>query len=206
MHRLGYRQVLLMALVPGLLASFGTASAAVTAYTSETQFVTDTGAPVVADFNGRAYGATAAFTLGGIQFSAHPPLNNLFIIDSSVPITNTNPIPTSRCLTGNGEDDIDMTLPSGTRAVGFNDITNAFAAPVVTLSAPDGTELLSYTLTQAPNRYGFVGFLSSTPIAKIRWRATGGATQNTAIDNVRVTTSPTETTTRTWGRVKTIYR
>jgi len=191
------------ACVIGLLSGAGSAAAAVTIYTSESQFMSTFGTPVAADFEALASGPQSTFAEGGITFASHPPLDNLFIIDPSV--VNTNPVPTSHCLTGNGVDDIDIMLPGHTHVVGFNDITNQFAAPVVTLFAGDESILASYTLTQAPNTYGFVGFTSDVVIAKVRWLATGGDSENTAIDNVRYATD-LATSVLTWGALKVVYR
>lgn len=196
-------RLLLIVALPGLPAL---ATAAVTFYTDETQFVIDTGAPVVADFNSRPPGPNLAFTLGGVGFAAHPPLNNLFIVDGSAPLLNTNPTPLSRGLTGNGSDDIDVTPPSGTLALGFDTITNRFGPPVVTVYAPDSSVIATHTLTQAPNTFGFFGVLSTTPIGKVRWLADSGQTQNTVIDDVRFTDQPTDIEATSWSRVKRLYR
>lgn len=204
-HRPGRLHLAALLVVPAfLIAAAGAALAAVTVYTSAATFTIDTNAGVVANFESRAVGATVSFTQGGVAFAAHPPLNNLYIIDGTY--TNTNPRPTSRMLTGNGADDFDLTPPAGTYGLGFDTITNASAPPVVTVSAPDGTVLLSYTLTQAPNTAGFVGFFSDTPIGKVRWQATGGATQNTAIDNVRITASAVPAESASFGAVKSLFR
>ena len=191
------------ACVIGLLSAAGPAAAVVDVYTNESQFMSSFGTPISADFEAQAFGPQSTFAEGGIVFASHPPLDNLFIIDPSV--VNTNPVPTSHCLTGNGVDDIDIILPGHVHVVGFNDITNQFAAPVVTLFAEDESILASYTLTQAPNTYGFVGFRSDAVIAKVRWLATGGDSENTAIDNVRYG-SDLATSVLTWGALKVVYR
>jgi len=187
-----------------ILAGPGLANSAVTSFTDEAVFQGNATAPIVATFESRSFGATVAFSEGGVSFASHPPLDNLFIIDGTA--TNIHPTPTSKCLTGNADDDIDMTFPDGTHAVGFNEITNSFAAPVVTLFDSNGAELASFTLTQGVNTPGFVGFVSDTPIAKVRWLATSGELENTMIDNVRFGSSFAPAYSVTWGQIKGIYR
>ena len=187
-----------------ILAGPGLASSAVTSFTDEAVFQGNATAPIVATFESRSFGATVAFSEGGVSFASHPPLDNLFIIDGTA--TNIHPTPTSKCLTGNADDDIDMTFPAGTHAVGFNEITNSFAAPVVTLFDSNGAELASFSLTQGVNTSGFVGFVSDTPIAKVRWLATSGNLENTMIDNVRFGSTFAPAYAATWGRIKGIYR
>jgi len=200
-------QVVILMLAVHLIAILvgpGLASSAVTSFTDETVFQGNATAPIVATFEGHSFGATTAFSEGGISFASHPPLDNLFIVDGTA--TNIHPTPTSKGLTGDGDDDIDMTFPDGTHAVGFNEITNSFAAPVVTLFDSNGAELASFSLTQGVNTSGFVGFVSDTPIAKVRWLATSGNLENTMIDNVRFGSTFAPASAVTWGRIKGNYR
>ncbi len=187
-----------------LLAAAGTAPAAVTVYTDAATFTIDTNAGVVADFEGRSTGPTGSFAQGGVTFMSHPPLDNLYIIDGT--FLNTNPLPASQALTGNGVDDFDLLAPAGTYGFGFDTITNDAAPPVVTVYDADGSVLISYTLTQGPNTAGFVGFLSTTPIAKVRWQTEGGESINTAIDNVRINESTVAAEGASFGAVKSLFR
>jgi hypothetical protein len=181
------------------------AGAQVTFYQDLASFQHQIGVFLVSTFEAKAFGGTPAFDEGGIGFAAHPPLNNLFIIDGSVSLANTNPTPTSKGLTGNGQDDIDLTLPANTLAVGFDTITNQFAPPVVTVYAPNGTVLATHTLTQAPNTYGFLGISSGASIGKVRWQGFQGHIQNTVIDNVRIAVA-LPALPSTWGRLKRLYQ
>jgi hypothetical protein len=185
-----------------ILIAPGIASAAVTSFTDEAIFLGNATAPIVATFESQSFGLIGGFIEGGVAFSS--PQDNLFIIDSTS--VNTHPTPTSRGLTGNGNEDIEMTFPAGTHAVGFNEVTNVFAAPVVTVFDSDGAELATMTLTQGPNTYGFVGFVSDVAIAKVRWLATSGDLENTLVDNIRVGSTFAPAAAATWGRIKASYR
>ena len=204
MHRIQSTILMLPVYLAAMLVGPGLANAAVTTFTDEAVFQGNATAPIVATFGSLSFGPVAAFSEGGVSFATHPPLDNLFIIDSTA--VNIHPTPTSNCLTGNGNDDIDMTFPDGTHAVGFNETTNSFAAPVVTLFDSNGAELASFTLTQGVNTSGFVGFVSDTPIAKVRWLATSGDLENTMIDNVRFGASFAPASPATWGQIKGAYR
>lgn len=204
-----HRPLRVALLLPVILVALAIpAAASVTFYTDLASFeAAVNGSDVLAaTFESHALGSSKAFTEGTVAFAAHPPLNNLAFIGTTVPLTNTNPTPHSKVLTGNGTDDMDVTPPAAIGGVGFETITNRFNPATVTVYAIDGSVMATYTLTQARNTYGYLGIVSTVAIGTVRWLGVTGETQNTAIDNVSISPLVSPATSPTWGRLKGLYR
>ena len=98
-----------------------------------------------------------------------------------------NPHLSSTVLTADGNENFDITFGSlAPGAVGFNMYTNQFAPPVVTVFNTSDTLIGTFTLTQAPNTFGFFGVSSDQTIGRIHFLASGGGVQNTGVDDFRV--------------------
>ncbi len=136
-------------------------------------------------YGARTFGDITITPIGGI------PAPNLFIFppdfgdEDDIGVTLT-----SNVLTANGNENFELTFASPPTAVGFDSITNfSTTKPVVTVYDTNGLLIGTYSLTQAPDSYGFVGIISNVPIGKIGWTAVFGEVQDTAIDNIRIGTS-----------------
>jgi hypothetical protein len=107
-------------------------------------------------------------------------------------------------LSASGIEDFTVTMPAAI-AVGFTLLNNAYGPHTVTLTDASNA-VFTYQPTQAHNSVGFVGFVSTTVIVKLRWQSVNGSVQNTALDNFYWMAAATPTSSTTWGRVKTLYR
>lgn len=177
------RRNLLLAL---LFLAPASARAQLTWYTSSALFTAGATAPVTADFEGLPYGAISSFTQGVVTFTS--PGSTLFVTTpTGAARFDMSPRPASNMLVGNGPDDLLLTVAGGgTSAIGFDVATNAWAMPTVSVWDVANVFLGSYTLTQAPNTYGFFGVSSVTDIGSVRFVAVNGNIQDSGIDNVRV--------------------
>lgn len=183
------KQLLMVTALLGLGCQY--AAANVTFYSSKTTFDLASSTTLQATFEGFSHsvdtpGITNPYTEGGVTFSA----NNLYVAapggatvtsgDQEFPIT-------SNVLTVSGNEDITLTFsgPAPT-AVGFNSITNRYGPPVVSVFDTASVLIGSYTLTQLPTSFGFVGMTSTVGIGSVRWLADRGEIKDTAIDNIYV--------------------
>jgi FlgD Ig-like domain len=177
------------ALVIGLTMLFATpASAAVTVYTSLASFhAAAPSAALATDFEFLSSGPVGNFSVGGLTISS--PLGDLYIISPTVPGA-TVPLPTSNMLTGNGDEDIDIAINSGTaRAFGFVLLNNNSGPHTLTLYDVHGTAFFTHHPTQANNTVGFLAVVSDTIIGRANWTSALGELQNTALDSLFVGSS-----------------
>jgi hypothetical protein len=196
LHALRFASVLLILAAPRHVL------AAVTVFTNLASFqAMAPAATLVVDFETRNGLQLNPFTDNGLTFSSP---NQLYIITPANPGT-TSPLPPSRMLSASGAENFFVTM-FHTSALGFTLLTNAYSPHVVTLYDDANAVFYTYNPTQAHNTVGFVGFVSTTPIAKMHWVAAYGEVQNTALDNFYVVPAPVPTIPTTWGRVKGLYR
>lgn len=101
---------------------------------------------------------------------------------------NIDPQPASPTIVADGEDDFTMEFPAPVHAVGFELLTNASASETIELFYADGSSetFTDAALSTAPNSFGFVGFRSLKPIAKVTLNTEGGAIQNEGVVAVKV--------------------
>ena len=186
-----------------MCAVVSNARAAVTYYSDKAAFLADSGATLQADFESNAVGATSSFGSGSLSFSAVP--SNLYILPAYS--TDSNPTPASHALAGNGNENIYISFMNGLGTViGFTAASNSYGPPILEVLAADQSVLASFTVPLAPNRSGFVGVISTTPFAQVRWLADGGQIQDTWIDDVYAADSVTPAQGATWGGIKSLYR
>lgn len=136
-------------------------------------------------FNPQTFGDITITPLGGT------PAPNLFIFPPELGNGSDFGVPlTSNVLTANGNEDFELTFATPPTAVGFDTITNfSTTKPLVRVYDTNDVLIGTYSLTQSPASFGFVGITSNVPIGKIRWTAFQGEVQDTAIDNIQVGTS-----------------
>lgn len=191
-----------------LLGVAPSAGAAITVYTSQASFLAAAPtATLQATFESHAAAAIGPFTEGGLGFSSS--LGNMYIISAGAP-GETVPLPTSKMLSANGQEDIVVTVNIGwTTAIGFTLLTNQYGPHTVTLTNPQNVAFYTYHPTQAPNTVGFVGFVSddfTTRISSLHWVADRGNLQNTALDNFYWRNDAVPVARGSWGRMKDLYR
>lgn len=166
------------------------ASAGVVTFTSSSAFQAAASITNSEDFESFDQGFLGnPFTTHGITFTqlagGHPNI----IPYVSNPGNLGNPFePTTKTLDANGDENFLIQLASGASftAIGFNVVTNQFGAPVVSLFDTGNVLIGSYTLTQAPNTFGFFGATSTTPIGSVTFIVDRGWVENTALDNVQI--------------------
>lgn len=186
-----------------MLAAATSAGAAVTYYSDKAAFLVDSGATLQADFESNAVGPASPFGSGSLSFSAVP--SNLYILPAYS--TDSNPTPASHALAGNGNENIYISFMSGLGTeIGFTAASNSFGPPILEVLAADQSVMASFTVPLAPNQSGFVGVISTTPFAQVRWLADGGQIQDTWLDDVYGADSATPAQDATWGGIKSLYR
>lgn len=133
----------------------------------------------------------SSITLGGITFQPGETggyrAPNLAVGTPTFPDTDFGLPLTSNVLTVSGNENFDIIFADPPTAVGFDTITNFSATkPIVSVFDTDDVLIGTYTLTQAPDTFGFVGITSRVPIGRVHWLAHLGGIEDTGIDNVRV--------------------
>ncbi len=166
-----------------------TGAAQTSFFTSRLVWDPASSAGIVADFNARPIGGTGSFSEGGITFSS--PGSQLYIVP--IGSTDSNPLPTSPYLVGNGPDIILMSFGSGIRGIGFDVTSNRYAPASIDVYGAGNLLLGSYTMTQAPNSYGFVGISATSDITSVLFTAVNGQIQDAGVDNIRLMGEPTST-------------
>lgn len=195
------RLVLLILILGAMLST--SARAQFTYYTDKAAFLAASGATLQATFEGLAPGPKPDFTEGNLSFVTYG--GQLYVVQ--VGSTDSNPLPTSQMLTGNGSDDIGVRFASGTGvAIGFHVNTNRFAPATITVIGTDAQVLGSFTCGIGPNQYGFVGIFCPSGLEEVRWSAVGGNIQDSSIDDVYSLQGATSTPRSSWSRIKTLYR
>jgi hypothetical protein len=201
MHRSRSLQLLRHAVLALLFLVPSVSQATVTTYTTLAGFqAAAPGAQLLVDFENRNGLQPNPFTENTLTFSS---TNSLYVISPANPGT-TSPLPPSKMLSASGIEDFTVVMP-GASALGFTLLNNAFGPHTVTLTDASNA-VVTYQPTQAHNTVGFIGFVSTTPLVKMRWQSVGGQTQNTALDNFYWQSWVTSAATTTWGRLKTLYR
>lgn len=127
-------------------------------------------------------------TLGsqGITFSVANPATPYIASGEIANLTVCD----AQCLTASGNEIFTFGLTNGNpfTAVGFDVVTNQFAAPNVEVYGDSGL-IASFILTQGPNTRGYFGLVSDEQITSVRFVPTGGEILDTALDNVTIGTS-----------------
>jgi len=180
------------ALMAALAISQG-AQAAVTVYSSQSDFLAANVIANTADFEATTAGFVVdPFTEDGITF--HNLAGGALYI-APAHAAATNPDTTSQVLEANGDENFQIALSSGLSfgAIGFEFYSNAYGPTVFSLFSAGGGLIGSFTSTQAPNTLAFIGFGSTDPIAYVRNQVDRGYVENTAIDNVLVGAARAET-------------
>jgi hypothetical protein len=174
----------------GLLA-VSPCAATVTVYTSQSAFTAATAVSNIATFDGVPTGrlASLVYAQSGIQFTSiagSNPIHTLYIVPAGSNLVT--PRPTSSVLSGDGDENFDIRLTSGSAfgSIGFDIYSNAYGPRTVSLYDIMGGLIGTYTATQATNSLGFFGLISTTAIGHVTTIVDRGANQNTAIDNVQI--------------------
>lgn len=172
------------------------ATAGVVTFTSSSAFQMAASITNTEDFESFTEGIQSnPFTTNGIRFEQLPGGYFNFAPYISDPGNLENFFnTTSKTLDGNGDENYRIQLASGGSfsAIGFNVITNQFAAPVVSLYDTDNVLIGSYTLAQDPNTYGFFGATSTTPIGSVTFIVDQGWVEDTGLDNVQIAATTPE--------------
>jgi hypothetical protein len=121
--------------------------------------------------------------LAGIDLLSQP-FPNVYLAPPGATSFMVGTPTTSTVLTANGDEDIRVELGSPVTAVGF-DTDNAVSPATVEVIGAGGS-LGTVILNAAPNQVGFLGFVSTDPIAGFRWTTGLGAIVDTGFDNVRL--------------------
>jgi hypothetical protein len=182
------------------------ASAQYATWTNRSAFLAASGASLQATFDARPNGPQGTFTEGTINFSGYGG-SQLWVTTpgSFAWFRDIAPRPATNVLTGNGPDDILMSLAGPSLGIGFDVITNLWASPTVTLFDGGGVAMTTFTLGQAPNTQGFFGVTSAIPFFAVRFASVNGGTQDSAIDDVVVADASISTVPEpgTWALVAT---
>lgn len=194
----------LAATLLALAAHPGDSGAQTVLYGNAGAFTAASGATLQTDFESLPIGGLGNFTAGTLSFLSNGP--QLYILPPFS--TDSSPVPSSRALAGNGDEDFTVAFTSGTgHAIGFDATTNRYDMPTVQVLAENGSVLASFSAGIAPNQTGFVGIVSSIPFKGVRWVADRGYLQDAWIDNVRASASlATPASRSTWGRLKQLMR
>ncbi|MDX2148798.1 MAG: hypothetical protein SFZ23_14890 [Planctomycetota bacterium] len=169
----------------GALVLESAAKAQVTFYVNQAEFDATGPTTLVADFEEFTPGQRLANPSNLGEFTLENQGGDIVIVGLGRP-GDTNPFPVSDGISSNGNEDFVITFSSPfVQAVGFSTLTNRFNPVRLTVFGESNEEIASYVLPQAPNTFGFVGFVSSAPISGFRWLTDRGGEQNTVIDNIR---------------------
>lgn len=170
------------------------AQAAVTVFSSKTDFDSAVTTSLVEDFEGADLTRNVklpSFTHNGITFigNAGAPSKNVVVLGPGFNNFGAGvPHPTTTTLlTANGDEDFSGIFATPVRAVGFDAYFNGLGPVSVDLVGTKGLiQHIVVTPAQGPqpNGVGYLGFLSTTPITQFRWKSTDGGELNTGIDNI----------------------
>ena len=129
------------------------------------------------------------FSTNGIMFTTLTGGHALHSPYITAPNTLGNAYqPDSMLLDANGDENFRIELENDAPfiAIGFNVVTNAFGAPVLSLFDAGNSLIGSWQLTQSPNSHGFFGAVSTTPIAYATFIVDRGWMENVGLDNVQI--------------------
>ena len=197
-----------------LCLALGTTDAvALTFYGTQITFTAASSTTLEATFESLTGGVNTAspVTQGRVVFASSLNALPFYVLKPGNPgdACCTFPHVTSAMLTGNGNEDFDMTF-TGTAptAVGF-DVTTNNTGVAITVFDTNGASLCGTTLTQH-NVATYLGLTSTVTIGRIHWFSQNLAppsAQNSAVDNLRIGSNlavPVQG--RSWGLLKTNYR
>ncbi len=132
--------------------------------------------------------ALPSFTANGITYAGIGS-HNVWV--SSPGYTNYGVSETkSSILTATGDENFSISFSTPVTAVGFDTYLNSYGPATVKVSGAGGL-LDTFSLSHNPTQVGFLGITSTEAITSIQWTTTGGASVNTGIDNIRISSFPT---------------
>ncbi|MBL8745086.1 MAG: hypothetical protein JNK58_01880, partial [Phycisphaerae bacterium] len=105
------------------------------------------------------------------------PQPNIYVADFG------SPFGTGNWLTANGDENIDITFATPTRALAFDASANEFGAAFIQYFDEAGNPVASITIPKGDVR--FVGVTSDLPIRRINFASTLGAVRDTGFDMIR---------------------
>jgi hypothetical protein len=192
-------------LTGGLLMATAT-QASVTFYTTQAAFNGAATTSLLEDFSTAPVkdAPLPSLTLHGVTYTgfAGSPFPNVWV--SSPGYTNYGAdvgTTTEDILTANGDEDIVAAFSTTYVAVGFNAYFNGLGDGVLSVFGPSSTLLGALTFsggfdpaTGLADR-GYLGFVSTTPVASFRWTTTHGGVLNTGFTNISVGQAQTRSVT-----------